>query len=116
MQVVEIVNLAHFLKDLLCKMSGPRVYFAIGYTAQVVQQTKRMQPCRRILPPQFLLNWPKEAMFCFCLLHPDPQLFCLNIYTVYKWGPDFSSPETFGQGPPLPSLLADQKYQLSVPI
>ncbi|KAF5780885.1 hypothetical protein HanXRQr2_Chr11g0477071 [Helianthus annuus] len=133
MQVVEIVNLAHFLKDLLCKMSGPRVLSChhvlfiesvscsgscsdelnnqtVEFTGSfspsgqsgllnlegsnvanetlaqrkllVLQvllyctsssQTKRMQPCRRILPPQFLLKCPKEAVFCLCLLHPEPQ-------------------------------------------
>ncbi|KAK1439601.1 hypothetical protein QVD17_05421 [Tagetes erecta] len=26
----------------------------------------------RIFPPQFLLKWPKEAVFCLCLLHPEP--------------------------------------------
>ncbi|KAH0855164.1 hypothetical protein HID58_020440 [Brassica napus] len=26
----------------------------------------------RVLPPQILLNWPKEASFCLWLLHPEP--------------------------------------------
>ncbi|CAM9003843.1 unnamed protein product [Rhodiola kirilowii] len=26
----------------------------------------------RVLPPQFLLRWPKEVSFCLWLLHPDP--------------------------------------------
>lgn len=26
----------------------------------------------RVLPPQILLKWPKEASFCLWLLHPDP--------------------------------------------
>ncbi|KAI3675383.1 hypothetical protein L1987_84973 [Smallanthus sonchifolius] len=25
----------------------------------------------RVFPPQFLLKWPKEAVFCLCLLHPE---------------------------------------------
>ncbi|KAJ0733647.1 putative WD-repeat protein SPA1/2/3/4 [Helianthus annuus] len=45
---------------------------AAGATSSF-QQTKRMQPCRRIFPPQFLLKCPKEAVFCLCLLHPEPQ-------------------------------------------
>ncbi|XP_020099158.1 protein SPA1-RELATED 3 isoform X2 [Ananas comosus] len=27
----------------------------------------------RVLPPQLLLNWPKEASFCLWLLHPEPD-------------------------------------------
>ncbi|KAL7103632.1 hypothetical protein ACP275_08G191400 [Erythranthe tilingii] len=27
----------------------------------------------RVLPPQLLLKWPKEASFCLWLLHPDPS-------------------------------------------
>ncbi|KAL9236422.1 hypothetical protein vseg_011096 [Gypsophila vaccaria] len=27
----------------------------------------------RVLPPQVLLKWPKEASFCLWLLHPDPS-------------------------------------------
>ncbi|XP_047333792.1 protein SPA1-RELATED 4-like isoform X1 [Impatiens glandulifera] len=27
----------------------------------------------RVLPPQLLLKWPKEASFCLWLLHPDPN-------------------------------------------
>ncbi|KAK9049853.1 hypothetical protein SSX86_031178 [Deinandra increscens subsp. villosa] len=27
----------------------------------------------RVFPPQFLLKWPKEAVFCLCLLHPEPD-------------------------------------------
>ncbi|XP_028119004.1 protein SPA1-RELATED 3 isoform X2 [Camellia sinensis] len=27
----------------------------------------------RVLPPQLLLKWPKEATFCLWLLHPDPS-------------------------------------------
>ncbi|XP_042393982.1 protein SPA1-RELATED 4-like isoform X1 [Zingiber officinale] len=27
----------------------------------------------RVLPPQLLLNWPKEASFCLWLLHPQPD-------------------------------------------
>ncbi|KAL4580329.1 hypothetical protein LXL04_016519 [Taraxacum kok-saghyz] len=26
----------------------------------------------RVFPPQLLLKWPKEALFCLWLLHPDP--------------------------------------------
>lgn len=27
----------------------------------------------RVLPPQLLLKWPKEASFCLWLLHPQPD-------------------------------------------
>ncbi|KAH0467011.1 hypothetical protein IEQ34_004249 [Dendrobium chrysotoxum] len=27
----------------------------------------------RLLPPQMLFKWPKEASFCLCLLHPQPS-------------------------------------------
>lgn len=27
----------------------------------------------RVLPPQLLLKWPKEASFCLWLLHPEPS-------------------------------------------
>ncbi|KAG2677826.1 hypothetical protein I3843_12G117300 [Carya illinoinensis] len=28
----------------------------------------------RVLPPQLLLKWPKEASFCLWLLHPEPSI------------------------------------------
>jgi hypothetical protein len=27
----------------------------------------------RVLPPQLLLKWPKEASFCQLLMHPVPE-------------------------------------------
>uniref|UniRef100_A0A1J3EYX8 Protein SPA1-RELATED 3 n=3 Tax=Noccaea caerulescens TaxID=107243 RepID=A0A1J3EYX8_NOCCA len=37
------------------------------------EKSRTMSSLRhRVLPPQILLNWPKEASFCLWLLHPEP--------------------------------------------
>ncbi|XP_057960563.1 protein SPA1-RELATED 3-like isoform X2 [Malania oleifera] len=38
------------------------------------EKSRTMSSMRhRVLPPQLLLKWPKEASFCLWLLHPDPN-------------------------------------------
>ncbi|XWS28004.1 hypothetical protein CRYUN_Cryun25bG0029000 [Craigia yunnanensis] len=38
------------------------------------EKTRTMSSLRhRIIPPQLLLKWPKEASFCLWLLHPEPS-------------------------------------------
>ncbi|OMO55624.1 hypothetical protein CCACVL1_27131 [Corchorus capsularis] len=38
------------------------------------EKTRTMSSLRhRVLPPQLLLKWPKEASFCLWLLHPEPS-------------------------------------------
>lgn len=38
------------------------------------EKSRTMSSLRhRVLPPQILLNWPKEASFCLWLLHPEPS-------------------------------------------
>ncbi|KAD3066830.1 hypothetical protein R6Q59_018969 [Mikania micrantha] len=42
-------------------------------TSSTEEKNATMSSLRhRVFPPQFLLKWPKEAVFCLCLLHPEP--------------------------------------------
>ncbi|GAU33731.1 hypothetical protein TSUD_52640 [Trifolium subterraneum] len=48
--------------DLFCPLSSRE------------EKSRTMSSLRhRVLPPQLLLKWPKEASFCLWLLHPDPS-------------------------------------------
>eukprot|EP01018_Ginkgo_biloba_P010365 Gb_40887 [translate_table: standard] len=42
------------------------------FSSEMEQQTIMSNLRHRVLPPQLLLKWPKEASFCLWLLHPAP--------------------------------------------
>lgn len=50
------------VEQLFCTFSSPE------------EKSTTMHSLRhRVLPPQLLLTWPKEASFCLWLLHPEPS-------------------------------------------
>ncbi|KAL3631425.1 hypothetical protein CASFOL_024409 [Castilleja foliolosa] len=58
----DIYQLGVLLFELFCKFGT------------VDEKSSTMANLRhRVLPPQLLLKWPKEASFCLWLLHPDPS-------------------------------------------
>lgn len=58
----DIYRLGVLLFELFCTFSS------------VEEKSSTMSSLRhRVLPPQLLLKWPKEASFCLWLLHPDPS-------------------------------------------
>lgn len=57
----DIYRLGVLLFELFCAFSSSE------------EKSRTMSSLRhRVLPPQLLLKWPKEASFCLWLLHPDP--------------------------------------------
>lgn len=57
----DIYRLGVLLFELFCTFSSTE------------EKSRTMSSLRhRVLPPQLLLKWPKEASFCLWLLHPDP--------------------------------------------
>lgn len=57
----DIYRLGVLLFELFCTFSS------------IEEKSGTMSNLRhRVLPPQILLKWPKEASFCLWLLHPDP--------------------------------------------
>ncbi|CAO2836122.1 unnamed protein product [Amaranthus hypochondriacus] len=57
----DIYRLGVLLFELFCTFSS------------IEEKSGTMSSLRhRVLPPQILLKWPKEASFCLWLLHPDP--------------------------------------------
>ncbi|XP_021773675.1 protein SPA1-RELATED 3-like isoform X2 [Chenopodium quinoa] len=57
----DIYRLGVLLFELFCTFSS------------IEEKSGTMSSLRhRVLPPQLLLKWPKEASFCLWLLHPDP--------------------------------------------
>ncbi|XP_021287476.1 protein SPA1-RELATED 3 isoform X1 [Herrania umbratica] len=58
----DIYRLGVLLFELFCPFSSRE------------EKTRTMSSLRhRVLPPQLLLKWPKEASFCLWLLHPEPS-------------------------------------------
>ncbi|GMI65514.1 SPA1-related 3 [Hibiscus trionum] len=58
----DIYRLGVLLFELFCPFSSRE------------EKSRTMSSLRhRVLPPQLLLKWPKEASFCLWLLHPDPS-------------------------------------------
>ncbi|XP_052178009.1 protein SPA1-RELATED 4 isoform X2 [Diospyros lotus] len=58
----DIYRLGVLLFELFCTFSSGE------------EKSSAMSSLRhRVLPPQLLLKWPKEASFCLWLLHPDPS-------------------------------------------
>ncbi|XP_052207254.1 protein SPA1-RELATED 3-like isoform X2 [Diospyros lotus] len=58
----DIYRLGVLLFELFCTFSSSE------------EKSSTMSSLRhRVLPPQLLLKWPKEASFCLWLLHPDPS-------------------------------------------
>ncbi|XAR68330.1 hypothetical protein NMG60_11003422 [Bertholletia excelsa] len=58
----DIYRLGVLLFELFCTFSSAE------------EKSSTMSSLRhRVLPPQLLLKWPKEASFCLWLLHPDPS-------------------------------------------
>ncbi|CAH9119763.1 unnamed protein product [Cuscuta epithymum] len=58
----DIYRLGVLLFELFCTCSSPE------------EKSVTMSSLRhRVLPPQLLLKWPKEASFCLWLLHPEPS-------------------------------------------
>ncbi|XP_071937348.1 protein SUPPRESSOR OF PHYA-105 1 isoform X3 [Coffea arabica] len=57
-----IYNLGILLFELLCQFASPELHFAAMLDLR-----------DRILPANFLSENPKEAGFCFWLLHPEPS-------------------------------------------
>ncbi|KAJ9182903.1 hypothetical protein P3X46_006843 [Hevea brasiliensis] len=58
----DIYRLGVLLFELFCPFSSRE------------DKSRTMSSLRhRILPPQLLLKWPKEASFCLWLLHPEPS-------------------------------------------
>ncbi|KAK6946715.1 WD40 repeat, partial [Dillenia turbinata] len=58
----DIYRLGVLLFELLCTFSSTE------------EKSRTMSSMRhRVLPPQMLLKWPKEAFFCLRLLHPEPN-------------------------------------------
>lgn len=57
-----IYNLGILLFELLCQFASPELHFAAMLDLR-----------NRILPANFLSENPKEAGFCFWLLHPEPS-------------------------------------------
>ncbi|KAK7244287.1 hypothetical protein RIF29_39107 [Crotalaria pallida] len=57
----DVYRLGVLLFELFCPLSSRE------------EKSRTMSSLRhRVLPPQLLLKWPKEASFCLWLLHPDP--------------------------------------------
>ncbi|CAA7013804.1 unnamed protein product [Microthlaspi erraticum] len=57
----DVYRLGVLLFELFCPVSSRE------------EKSRTMSSLRhRVLPPQILLNWPKEASFCLWLLHPEP--------------------------------------------
>lgn len=58
----DIYQLGVLLFELFCTFSSR-------------EEKSRTMSClrHRVLPPQLLLKWPKEASFCLWLLHPEPS-------------------------------------------
>ncbi|KAK4255812.1 hypothetical protein QN277_008758 [Acacia crassicarpa] len=58
----DIYRLGVLLFELLCPFSSEE------------EKSRTMSSLRhRVLPPQLLQKWPKEASFCLWLLHPEPS-------------------------------------------
>ncbi|KAH0654616.1 hypothetical protein KY289_032294 [Solanum tuberosum] len=58
----DVYRLGVLLFELFCTFSSPE------------EKSTTMHSLRhRVLPPQLLLKWPKEASFCLWLLHPEPR-------------------------------------------
>ncbi|XP_024156553.1 protein SPA1-RELATED 3 isoform X2 [Rosa chinensis] len=58
----DIYRLGVLLFELFCPFSSRE------------EKSRTMSSLRhRVLPPQLLLRWPKEASFCLWLLHPEPN-------------------------------------------
>ncbi|TQE10442.1 hypothetical protein C1H46_003897 [Malus baccata] len=58
----DIYRLGVLLFELFCPLSSRE------------EKSRTMSSLRhRVLPPQLLLKWPKEASFCLWLLHPEPN-------------------------------------------
>ncbi|KAK4369167.1 hypothetical protein RND71_012959 [Anisodus tanguticus] len=58
----DIYRLGVLLFELFCNFSSPE------------EKSTTMNSLRhRVLPPQLLLKWPKEASYCLWLLHPEPS-------------------------------------------
>ncbi|XP_022981681.1 protein SPA1-RELATED 3-like isoform X2 [Cucurbita maxima] len=58
----DIYRLGVLLFELFCSFSSRE------------EKSRTMSSLRhRVLPPQLLLKWPKEASFCLWLLHPEPS-------------------------------------------
>ncbi|RDX88261.1 Protein SPA1-RELATED 3, partial [Mucuna pruriens] len=58
----DVYRLGILLFELFCPLSSRE------------EKSRTMSSLRhRVLPPQLLLKWPKEASFCLWLLHPDPS-------------------------------------------
>ncbi|XP_009604689.1 protein SPA1-RELATED 4-like isoform X1 [Nicotiana tomentosiformis] len=58
----DIYRLGVLLFELFCTFSSPEEKSATMHSLR-----------HRVLPPQLLLKWPKEASFCLWLLHPEPS-------------------------------------------
>ncbi|XP_009784589.1 protein SPA1-RELATED 3-like isoform X2 [Nicotiana sylvestris] len=58
----DIYRLGVLLFELFCTFSSPEEKSATMHSLK-----------HRVLPPQLLLKWPKEASFCLWLLHPEPR-------------------------------------------
>ncbi|GAA0185037.1 hypothetical protein LIER_32325 [Lithospermum erythrorhizon] len=53
---------------------GVLLFELFGTFSSAEEKSTTMSSLRhRVLPPQLLLKWPKEASFCLWLLHPDPS-------------------------------------------
>ncbi|KAJ7948658.1 SPA1-related 3 isoform 3 [Quillaja saponaria] len=58
----DIYRLGLLLFELFCPLTSRE------------EKSRTMSSLRhRVLPPQLLLKWPKEASFCLWLLHPEPS-------------------------------------------
>lgn len=69
---MQFLNLLDFLSTLIWYSSTPEQLFCPFSSREDKRRT--MSSLRhRILPPQLLLKWPKEASFCLWLLHPEPS-------------------------------------------
>lgn len=57
----DVYRLGVLLFELYCTSNSPK------------EKNATMSSLRhRVFPPQLLLKWPKEALFCLWLLHPEP--------------------------------------------
>ncbi|XP_031404217.1 protein SPA1-RELATED 3-like isoform X2 [Punica granatum] len=69
----EVAGASHsFASDIYCL--GVFLFELFCPSISREEKSRTMSSLRhRVLPPQLLLNWPREASFCLLLLHPEPN-------------------------------------------
>ncbi|KAK6934259.1 WD40 repeat [Dillenia turbinata] len=80
----DIYRLGVLLFELFCTFSSTE------------EKSRTMSSLRhRVLPPQLLLKWPKEAPFCLWLLHPEPNCRPKMGHTIHLVGILHKSADTY---------------------